>query len=156
MTAQLLNLKAATEAAKKNQTAAQVAVAAASQAAEARRLIEADLARRDAEAKAAKAAQARSRALKEMSEDIFRWVRETGPAWLAVVVGWAGKGLAAGAVRLEKAVNGTGLTLVKVSAVRGQTDIKVGKTWLAALPSLPQELRKELLRAGWVTAQKKA
>jgi len=127
-----------------------VAEIEAAEAEAARRAMEADLARREAERKARREAQAQ----KEMSKDIFRWVRATGPNRLAVVVSWAGPGLAKAAVRLERDENG-GRPVIRVSSVRGQTrSFRSGQTWAAAWSSLPMALRKGCQKAGWVQAPK--
>jgi len=119
--------------------------------AEAARLTEADLARREAAKKAKKEAAVRSQTQKKVSEDIFGWVRETGPARLAVVVAWGGPGLARAAVRLEKDENGGGKPAIRISSVRGETrNFRAGQCWVAAQASLPWELRKPLQRAGWL------
>lgn len=116
-----------------------------------RRLFESTLARQDAEAKAKKAKVAAEKKAKELSEDILRWLRATGKSRLGLVTDWAGEGLAKSGVLLEKSQSEKGQTLVKVSAVRGETNLRVGQEWVATYSGIPMSLRKGLVKAGWVS-----
>lgn len=117
-----------------------------------RRALKAAADRFEREAKAKKAKAAVEKKARELSGDILGWLRATGKNRLGLVTAWAGEGLAKSAVRLERCSNGNGQTFIKVSAVRGETEIKVGQTWLATYPSLPMVLRKGVVKAGWVVA----
>lgn len=104
-----------------------------------------------AESEALLAQKAREVEVKKISKKIFEWANKTKTSTnqLCIINSWSGKAAPKSAVRLEK-IQSEKKPQVRVSAVHGETDVKVGQTWVAECHNLPAVFRKALVNAGWV------
>jgi len=123
----------------------------AKEKADAERQLKADLAKREAKQKADQARAKAEAESRKVSKEIFKWVKSTGPNRLGVICAWFGKGVARAAVRLEKDKAADGRDLVRISSVKGETELKVGQNWILTWTSVPKPLRAGLARAEWIT-----